>query len=99
MSVMANDLRQFDGDIQAFNAAYRQLSTEYANLLSNMQALGSMWTGEGHDALDARFAGDYQQLGAIVEHFGQMAQALGSASQLYASCERDVRAIIEDLEG
>ncbi len=97
MSVMANRLESFGGDVQAYAKAATQLRNEYQTLLEDFGALQSMWTGEAHEALQQRFMADYETLGSVVEYLEAMGSSLDNAEEAYTSCESAVSSIINGL--
>lgn len=97
MSTIANNLSTFDSDIDLFFSTCANLRRAYESLGTGMSGMQSMWTGEAHDVLQARFNTDYARLEEVVQFMEQTGQALREASNTYHSCESNIATVIESL--
>ena len=97
MAFVANDLRRFSGDTHVYSQAVQQLAADVEALSHEMSGLQSMWTGEAHDALDARFQSDLRQLEQVLRFAQQYERSLNSADSEYERCESRVSGLVNAI--
>ncbi|MDC7292482.1 MULTISPECIES: hypothetical protein [unclassified Butyrivibrio] len=97
MDVIANNLPQFDGDIQDYNSGYTQLSQAFDQMVIHMNELNTMWEGEAHEELKNTFSNDQQKTQTMLDDVLRVYNELKFAHSEYTSCEQKVSGIINDL--
>ena len=97
MDVIANNLPQFDGDIQEYNAGYNGLSQAFEQMVGHRNELNTMWEGEAHEQLKATFNEDHQKTKQMLDDVLRVYNELKFAHSEYTSCEQKVSGIIGDL--
>lgn len=97
MDRVANDLARFDEDAQAFTSLCKTFRASCELLHDEMNALQSMWTGEAHDAMSSRFAGDYEDLLSLLDYAEGVSRGLHEAYREYDQGERSVASAIDAI--
>lgn len=96
--VIANDLKQFQGNIASFKASYDTLVKDFDEVNRLMQELNAMWTGQAHDELLLRFETDKRQVQEMINYMKDILSHLNYADEEYQHCERDVKNMIDSMK-
>lgn len=96
--IIANDLSSFDSSVETFGSTYTQLEKDFEEVQNLMKSLDGMWSGQAHDALQARFKGDESTVKAMLEYMKDISQDLNYAKRQYKECENQVGGLIEALK-
>lgn len=97
MDVIANNLPQFDGDIQDYNAGYNGLTQAFDQMVLHMNDLNSMWEGEAHEQFKQTFNVDQQKTKQMLDDVLRVYNELKFAHSEYTTCEHNVSALVNDL--
>ena len=97
MSIIANDLPRYQGDIDDYSTSYNRLIEETQMLAAHMTDLNQMWEGEAHAALIATFAADYAKLQELNAELYRYRQDMQYAHGEYSSCENQIAAMIDSI--
>jgi uncharacterized protein YukE len=97
MNVIANNLPQFDGDIQDYAAEQNGLNSAFDQMVAHMNELNSMWEGEAHEQLKQTFTTDQQKVNQMLQDVLRVYKELKFAHSEYTTCESNVAGIINDL--
>ena len=97
MDLIANDLEKFNQDIEDYHGGYNDLTENHEALVSDMNALNSMWEGEAHNQFMETFAADEQQVSEMIKTLLEVYNDLVFASEKYTDCENSVSGIIAGI--
>lgn len=68
-----------------------------SSMMSNVNALNSMWEGEAKTAFMAQFEADYETLNSMAEAIEKLIKNLEYAREQYDACEGSVASIIQGI--
>ena len=95
--VIANNLPQFQGDIDAYENAEKELSGAFDSMVNNMNQLNTMWEGEALETFKETFARDVVKVNSMLQYLVNVHKELVFAHTEYTECEKNVANIIDQL--
>lgn len=85
-------------DMETINGYLKDLKTQKGNLAGSMIELNSMWSGDAYDAFVQAVNNDLQLLQAVIDDLTNSVYAYeAKAKSKYEECEKQVRALIDDI--
>lgn len=97
MDVIANNLPQFDGDIQDYDAGNKGLAQSFDQMVIHMDELNNMWEGEAHEQFKTTFNEDKLKTQQMLSDVLRVYNELKFAHSEYTNCENNVAGIVNDL--
>ncbi len=94
---IANELGRFEGDINDYDAYYRNLKEHFGEMVDHMNALNNMWEGEAHNEFLSTFEVDKGKTLQVIEDFKKVLDELRFAHKEYTECERTVARYIDQM--
>lgn len=89
--------RRLQNDIDSLKTHLNAMRQTGNSMMSNINALSSMWEGEAKNAFTAQFQSDYGTLNAMAEKIESLIKKLEYAREQYDTCESSVASIIQGI--
>ena len=96
--VMANKLDAFRRDINQMEQGIRELEQLSKKVFDETDALTAMWSGPAHDVYMAQFANDRDNMNNLLNALNVHHKEMQEAYRKYASCEQQVREVVDSIQ-
>lgn len=89
--------QRLQGDIENLRMHLNGMRQTGSKMMSNINALSSMWEGEAKDAFTAQFQSDYETLQSMAEVVENLIGHIEYAREQYDTCESNVASIVHGI--
>lgn len=97
MTKLEIESRRLQSDIESLKVHLNSMRQVGNRMMSNINALSSMWEGEAKNAFIKQFQSDYETLNSMAKVIEDLIKDLEYAREQYDTCENRVAAIIQNI--
>lgn len=95
---IAVDTNTLQNDIRDMQDALGKVKEKSERMFDGLDALGSMWEGDSHDAFIRQERADRQKMQELWEVIARLIECMQYADKEYISCENTVHSIIKTIQ-
>lgn len=95
---IAVDTNTLQNDIKDMQDALGKVKEKSERMFDGIDALGSMWEGDSHDAFIRQESADRQKMQELWEVIERLIECMQYADKEYMSCENTVHSIIKTIQ-
>ncbi len=89
--------RRLQSDIESLKVHLNGMRQTGNKMMSNINALSSMWEGEAKNAFTKQFQSDYETLNSMAKVIEDLIKDLEYAREQYDTCENSVASILQNI--
>lgn len=91
------ETRRLQSDIDSLKGHLKAMSQTGEKMMTNINALSTMWEGTAKNAFTVQFQSDYETLKSMEDVISTLIESLEYAREQYDKCENNVASIINAI--